>query len=650
MTHLASTTTLLALAGCTALTTAVSANIVTSFTHPFQYSVNVTNMPDIDQRRKHDDRGTPWDFSDDIVGLPNDGEMYCAPTAAMNLFIYAANHGFPGLAPGPGTWGSPSEYNFASLNLLNLGVLMGTHPVSGTKGGVRDGIIDWLKASNDLGDFLLLTKKRSGTVFPRAEQIATMARLGGISMFCYGRYDACCADFLQYPLVGRDGGHCVTFTGYTRNGTNQELRYRDPASDKEWKTWQSGWANSVQPVTDIFVWTGMAPFGGLAHVSAINHPSDDGKIRIIDAVYTLMPRFGLSYKNVPGQAKSSTRKTTPVSWPTSEPSGAGGANGADVQLSVNGTIAGWAPKPYTAETWSLITPAAGQPAVLHATDLLSGEAVPLPLAPTGLNHLAAGRFEELFAVDGSTLFRLDAEGNVLASVPMPGIAALAYDDQTDHVLALSVANGVIWRVDRSLTGPPTPMAIPTSIPLSGKGDLVADTVDAGRVWFISQASNSVFGLKPFGPALDLSIISLPAVQSPTDLEMDEQGRMYAVCNGVVVALKRFPGIGWLVDASAAMHGQEVGAGLVIGRTRSNFDPADFDGPEWRNLDHDLLGDFPEVPDCFGDLTFDGMVDGSDVGLLLADWGQPGPGDLDGSGVIDASDLGLLLSAWGGCGG
>ena len=52
----------------------------------------------------------------------------------------------------------------------------------------------------------------------------------------------------------------------------------------------------------------------------------------------------------------------------------------------------------------------------------------------------------------------------------------------------------------------------------------------------------------------------------------------------------------------------------------------------------------------GDLNFDGSVDGSDLGLLLASWGAcPGGAvclaDLNGDGTVDGSDLGLLLAAW-----
>lgn len=47
-----------------------------------------------------------------------------------------------------------------------------------------------------------------------------------------------------------------------------------------------------------------------------------------------------------------------------------------------------------------------------------------------------------------------------------------------------------------------------------------------------------------------------------------------------------------------------------------------------------------------DLNGNGAVDGADLGLLLAGWGQRAPGDLDGDGTVAGSDLGILLAAWG----
>jgi hypothetical protein len=50
-----------------------------------------------------------------------------------------------------------------------------------------------------------------------------------------------------------------------------------------------------------------------------------------------------------------------------------------------------------------------------------------------------------------------------------------------------------------------------------------------------------------------------------------------------------------------------------------------------------------------DLNCDGTVGGSDLGLLLGEWGTDGGSvgaDLNGDGTVSGSDLGILLGAWG----
>ncbi len=54
------------------------------------------------------------------------------------------------------------------------------------------------------------------------------------------------------------------------------------------------------------------------------------------------------------------------------------------------------------------------------------------------------------------------------------------------------------------------------------------------------------------------------------------------------------------------------------------------------------------PELVGDLNGDGLIDGSDLGILLSQWGACGgcAGDLNGDGVVDGSDLGITLAGWG----
>ncbi|MCB9838251.1 MAG: hypothetical protein H6813_02840 [Phycisphaeraceae bacterium] len=51
--------------------------------------------------------------------------------------------------------------------------------------------------------------------------------------------------------------------------------------------------------------------------------------------------------------------------------------------------------------------------------------------------------------------------------------------------------------------------------------------------------------------------------------------------------------------------------------------------------------------CPTDLNNDGVTDTSDLGILLSNFGGPGPlGDLNNDGVVDTADLGLLLNQFG----
>ena len=48
-----------------------------------------------------------------------------------------------------------------------------------------------------------------------------------------------------------------------------------------------------------------------------------------------------------------------------------------------------------------------------------------------------------------------------------------------------------------------------------------------------------------------------------------------------------------------------------------------------------------------DLNTDPIIDGSDLGILLGNWGQPcAIGDINNDGIVNGADLGLLLGAWG----
>jgi predicted carbohydrate-binding protein with CBM5 and CBM33 domain len=57
---------------------------------------------------------------------------------------------------------------------------------------------------------------------------------------------------------------------------------------------------------------------------------------------------------------------------------------------------------------------------------------------------------------------------------------------------------------------------------------------------------------------------------------------------------------------------------------------------------------PGAAPCPADANGDRTVDAADLGLLLANWGEPSGTDLNGDGTTDAADLSAMLAAWGAC--
>jgi len=64
---------------------------------------------------------------------------------------------------------------------------------------------------------------------------------------------------------------------------------------------------------------------------------------------------------------------------------------------------------------------------------------------------------------------------------------------------------------------------------------------------------------------------------------------------------------------------------------------------------DVLACSDGPPACPGDVNDDGIVDGTDLSILLGFWNlTEGPADLNDDGIVDGTDLSILLGFWGAC--
>ncbi|MDG2020606.1 MAG: pectinesterase family protein [Phycisphaerales bacterium] len=103
------------------------------------------------------------------------------------------------------------------------------------------------------------------------------------------------------------------------------------------------------------------------------------------------------------------------------------------------------------------------------------------------------------------------------------------------------------------------------------------------------------------------------------------------------------------------HANKIGGGI---KTRFGSPPIALGGVTvCENTSDEINGPFIDLGEnslciCPGDLSGDGMVNGSDLGVLLALWGacpsSDCPPDLNGDGFVNGADLGLLLGLWGPC--
>jgi hypothetical protein len=108
-----------------------------------------------------------------------------------------------------------------------------------------------------------------------------------------------------------------------------------------------------------------------------------------------------------------------------------------------------------------------------------------------------------------------------------------------------------------------------------------------------------------------------------------------------------------IDAQAPAGSAVVAIGIerdalrggALAMTASMLD--EVTGESWAGV---YVSAMPADAACAADLDGDGSVSGSDLGLLLVEWGcvEACAADIDGDGTVSGSDLGLLLASWGPC--
>ncbi|MEQ8318374.1 MAG: GC-type dockerin domain-anchored protein [Phycisphaerales bacterium] len=541
-----------------------------------QCTVYRLGMPDFDQRRS---------------ALPNDGRMYCFPTATANALAYITNHGHPGLLDGPRNWQSQTHYDDVSAVLAILGVTMFTDPDDGTT------ISNWrsgtLAALSGQGGFLAMSYTTGGFAGLSPIQMADHMRIGGIILPVIGWYENAGSGFWF-----RDGGHMVTMWaafGTCGDPRDMVLGFRDPSSSDSLSQ-QSTFATTFSQFSRSAAWRFKRGDEGIFFPREMYkidaYGSNDG---FLDGMAVVLPAHGLT--------------TDPVTQ--------------DIDLSIpQGTTDEPGPKRFRTRPWPggdrLIAMAQGvlptegfvlsQPdrgfATLSKVHFLDGDVEAVDSFPSAID-LVVGRDGSAYVATDSSIrrYELTDDGAIALtdSVDLPATPdSMFYNDGTDELLVLSVADRRLFLLDKDLIILRNDQ-VPTGAPLMGDGSVTVNPID-GSEWLASTGSTTLTRLTRDGagrPSID-GQPTLPGVDSPTAVQFDDFGFLHVVDDGVIRAFE--PGArGAWVAADTPLDGEPSGPVFRIGRGRTNHTP-ELD-------DINLLPLAPAVgeEDCRADLDLDGEL-------------------------------------------
>ncbi len=634
----------IALLASSVLCSGAAANITWSISPLSGYAYKVSQMPDFDQLRTIG-MGKP--------GFPNDGNMYCAPTATANAAAYVNYHGYPDILPVLGqTWGEWLTYGNPQYIVSNIGIdllasAMGTHPVNGTGGA---GFLDGASAYFNSDWFTVQTVWSSPSTPITAITLFTAGAQGphpSLILPTVGWYTQ------NGDTLTRNGGHVLTLTEVGGTTSGDYLTWRDPAntggdsmfSQSEFKSQYYTLTNSSKKVNGVS--------RTMARVNGYGSGWLDGYMRITP-IYGLVAKPGfLVFKYI-------------------QPKVLEFQNDDDKEITIsNLPVIDMSLMPDSGKSVYLTKPvgAAGKVSMFNPTDQTSSE-IPVPIADP--KKVVTGRRGEIYVLDGPKMIKCmqppasaTAGWSVVNIFPPFNLADLAYDDFQDRLVGLSAEAKQMWirpYCDGSTDCPVTGVALPVEIPAMNP-NLASMDVDGktGVIWLTSGNLTKIYGLSDQGGVAgrggreggvaagwtSIYTITDPLIVNPRGLAVDNIGRICFESNGVLRVLMNGKD-GYVEDVDNPMNGKTgISSIVLMPQSRTNFDPALHDGPGWTN--NVLPTEFgPDVVDCDADLDVNNVVDGADLGLLLAQWGSDGTADFNDDDVVDGADLGILLSLWGNC--
>ena len=652
--HLASSdgprpTTAVALAVFGTLVSTAHADIYSSYTSDAMHGYIVENMPDFDQRRAF---------------LPNTGDCYCGPAAAADLMGYISTHGFPDVEPGPPvtSWADRADYNDLSRLLLDLGTGItspGPRPnPCGT--GIRDlrELLSDRVTYRFIVDSEVFDRSDSASVPPRFEDLSRrLARDNAVGISLAAVYRGTPSDFwsIQWPggdVAERLGGHYEAVNRAFVGPAVRRIGLRNPWTSDESILEQSPFATrffDVETTTlrlaggnvpiDVFndpyiryhdhdddSTTPEVPFDLLDHDDdPTTPPIVQERIYAFEGYVTLTPRWFLTWGEFSGAVE---RFSALPEFDTPDAL----RDKLDHAHPVRNVVIG--PK-----SRSIVT--SGRGALYRTVRGVDATPQPMALPPNTpvTGDIAFDDAGRLHVVSLDRLVTLDpTSGEILGIASLPG-------EGTSIAVQFGLVHVLVPEMELVAVFDPRIAAVVDEFPLPRRRDRRRRLADRHAA---QRHLHAAHRRRPQPHADHLAGFARLWMPVPRDGEWTEM----TVDVDDMMLLRDGQG---LIEAYRATEngferlGEHAFDGLQVAG-RIALPPSSADLPDLPEIaTYDERADVEVVPDCEGDLNFDGRADAADLGIVLSEWGsRRSRADLDRNGIVDSGDLGRLLAFFGDC--
>ena len=584
---------------------------------PSDYWYSLKAMPDFDQVRS---QGDP-----DLIGFPNNGNMFCVPTSSANALAYIATHGFPEYEPGQKNWSLKSNYNDSGEVILDLADEMDTNPATGSQMTAAHDALDLR-----LNDKFTVTHTWSSFDFKASTDLMVQDAINDGIIVPYYYFGNMGTNFHGQKTVDFSGGHCVTLSYAYADDNGVTIGVRDPGQHEGDLFAQSDFVTRMWPITTEQVFINNLPW----ELDRLGNSTNFN--RYLAGWITIRPKCAYSWEPYDNGFKQ---------YREDGPLGSQLDFNKDITLATHDEVIDLAPGPLQIKSWILVRQQTFYK--LFPISNHDGAIDPSPIDNlVRPSALAFDRHHNFHVVDAEGVkgYR-SSDQEPIGAIPLPSPAPrLVVDDRTDLMVMVLPASGHLATMPVDYSQAPLLNRLPAQVNLSNEVEMAISPLDS-TIFLMDVGNQRTWAVSEDRGELTAELVTFSGAENPTDIQVDDGGEVLIADRGVIKAYKKDGGA-WRTSTGNSRHGSPTASRFKITRNSSNRTDDSIDVP---NLPESGEG-ATDLVDCQADVNWDRNVDIEDLLIVLEAWDTTGgsAGDITNNQVVDVEDLLLVVSGWGNC--